>query len=118
MRIGTQCITWGSLGMKQNETECKLRGTAVWPTRKEDPIHNFAWRLFRIRDERRDLYHVLAVGTQESGDMGRERIDLVAFRVDTDGFGDSSAREEVCSMSAHRSFGLTRPRDGTGRIGG
>ncbi|MBU9366531.1 hypothetical protein LGM85_14385 [Burkholderia multivorans] len=50
---------------------------------------------------------MLAVGTQESGDTGRERIDLVAFRVETDRFGDSRAREEVCSMSAHRSFGLT-----------
>ncbi|WP_157660686.1 hypothetical protein [Burkholderia ubonensis] len=47
------------------------------------------------------------VGVQESGDAGRERIDLVAYRVDTDRFGDSNAREEVCEMSAHRSFGVT-----------
>ncbi|WP_143155714.1 MULTISPECIES: hypothetical protein [Burkholderia] len=92
--------------MKES-TEGKLCGPAVWPARKDRSSDNFAWRLFRVRDEKRDRYHMLAVGTQESGDTGRERIDLVAFRVETDRFGDSRAREEVCSMSAHRSFGLT-----------
>ncbi|TAM55195.1 MAG: hypothetical protein EPN57_04125 [Paraburkholderia sp.] len=75
--------------------------------RKEDSRHDFAWRLFLVRDEKRDRHHMLLVGVQESGETGRERMDLVAYCVDTDRFGDSNAREEVCEMSAHRSFGVT-----------
>ncbi|ASV96716.1 hypothetical protein CJU94_00090 [Paraburkholderia aromaticivorans] len=49
---------------------------------------------------------MLAVGTQESRALGRERIDLKACLLDTDRFGDWRESEEVCSMSACRSFGI------------
>ncbi|NYH26002.1 hypothetical protein [Paraburkholderia bryophila] len=52
------------------------------------------------------MHHILAMGTEESDESGNERIDLVAYRVDTNRFGDWATREEVCTMSARRSFGL------------
>jgi len=92
--------------MEEMSATADARGPLGWPARKEDARHNYAWRLFRIRDDKRGMQHVLAVGTQESGNTGRERVDLIAYLVDTDRFGDWRAGKEVCAMSARRSFGL------------
>ncbi|BFG77839.1 hypothetical protein PTKU46_58720 [Paraburkholderia terrae] len=84
----------------------QLNGILKWPALKNNTWRNYAWRLFRVRDDKNDRYHILAMGTLESEGFGKERIDLVTYVLDMDRYGDFTAREEVCTMSARRSFGL------------
>lgn len=67
---------------------------------------NHAWRMYRVHDAKRNCQHILAVGAAQSGDLGQERLDLVAYRLEASKFSMAGKKELVCKMSARRSFGV------------
>lgn len=71
-----------------------------------DDRRNYAWRMYRIYDTKRNCQHIIAVGTAQSGDLGQERMDLVAYRLEASRFSMTGKKELVCQMSARRSFGV------------
>jgi len=92
--------------MKSENFQLEVDG--IWerlPSRA-DGGRNYAWRMYRIRDVKRNCQHILAVGTAQSGDLGQERMDLVAYRLEASGFLMTGKKELVCQMSARRSFGV------------
>jgi GNAT superfamily N-acetyltransferase len=77
-----------------------------WPREEHRREYAWKWRFFQITDAKRRRQHVLAVGVDETGSVGRERIDLVAYAMGTQRFDSWKDVELVCEMSAHREFGV------------
>lgn len=71
-----------------------------------DDRRTYAWRMYRVHDAQRNCQHILAVGTAQSGNLGQERLDLVAYRLEASRFSMAGKKELVCQMSARRSFGV------------
>lgn len=83
-------------------------GASIWEQLPPcaDDRRTYAWRMYRVHDAQRHRQHILAVGTAQSGNLGQERLDLVAYRLDTQSFLRARKKEMVCQMSARRSFGV------------
>jgi hypothetical protein len=77
----------------------------IWPIEKGHGI-SWKWRAFQVTDARKKHHHVIAIGIDESGDPGNERIDLVAYLLQAEQFSDWKERTLVCEMSARRTFGV------------
>lgn len=98
----------GNLNEQMKSENVEPEVDDIWgrlPSRADDR-RNYAWRMYRIHDAKRNCQHILAVGTAQSGDLGQERIDLVAYRLEASRFSMTGKKELVCQMSARRSFGL------------
>ncbi|WP_197342427.1 hypothetical protein [Ralstonia solanacearum] len=83
-------------------------GASIWEQLPScaDDRRTYAWRMYRVHDAQRYRRHILAVGTAQSGNLGQERLELVAYRLDTQSFLRARKKEMVCQMSARRSFGV------------
>ncbi len=98
----------GNLNEYMESENVKPEVDGIWeqlPSCADDG-RTYAWRMYRVHDAQRNCQHILAVGTTQSGNLGQERLDLVAYRLEAPRFSMAGKKELVCQMSAQRSFGV------------